>query len=388
MRIVVAPDSFKESLTAMQAAQALAEGLACNLPHARFELIPIADGGEGTVAALVDATAGRIVHRTVTGPLGHPLSAAFGMLGDGRTAVIEIAAAAGLALVPPSRRNPFDTTTHGCGELIRHALDEGARRVVVGLGGSASNDGGSGMLQALGVAFLGADGRPLTGLMSGGRLHEIHGIDLSRCDPRLREVRFEAAGDVDNPLLGPHGASAIFGPQKGATPAQIAVLDAGLARFYAIAARQGLPAVVEQRGAGAAGGLGAALLTFFAARLAPGVELVLEAVDLPRRVVGAALVVTGEGRIDAQTLHGKAPAGVARAAATAGVPVIAVGGTLADQEEVLASGLFSALEAAVYRPCTMAEALRDAPDNLRLAGQRVARWLSLNLAHPVQGERP
>ncbi len=381
MKIVIAPDSFKESLSALQVAAAIEAGMREVFPDAEYVKVPLADGGEGTVQALIDATGGRRVEQRVTGPLGEPVAAFYGRTGDGG-AVIEMAAASGLELVPPARRDPRVTTSRGTGELILHALDAGARRFVLGVGGSATNDGGAGMLQALGAGLLDGDGQPIG--PGGAELARLGRIDLSGLDPRLLESEFHIACDVSNPLTGPRGASAIFGPQKGATPAMVEQLDANLAHYADIIARdagknrgchQG-----DQRdmpGAGAGGGIALAMVVFLRGRLRPGIEIVTEAVRLDAALRGADLVITGEGRIDGQTVNGKTPMGVARVAAAHGVPVIGIGGGLAaDAGAVHAHGI-DAVFAAVSRPCTVAEALAAGEQNLRTAARNVAAALRL-----------
>jgi glycerate kinase len=279
--VVVAPDSFKGSLSAVEAAAAMERGVRAAWPDARVVKIPIADGGEGTVEAMVSATGGRYETRTVRGPLGRPVEARWGVLGDGRTAVVEMAAASGLTLVPEGRRDPRVATTHGTGQLIRAALDAGFRHIVVGIGGSATNDGGSGMARALGVRFLDGRGHPLP--EGGAALLRVDSIDLSGIDPRLAGTELLVACDVDNPLTGPQGASAVYGPQKGATPAVVLELDAALERYAEVARKATGRDVARLPGAGAAGGLGAGLLFFTPARLVPGVDLVLDSARLERR---------------------------------------------------------------------------------------------------------
>ena len=344
-RVLVAPDSFKGSLSAVQAAEAMERGVLAAWPDARVVKVPIADGGEGTVDALVTATQGRFESRTVRGPLGRPVEARGGVLGDGRTAVIEMAAASGITLVPEGRRDPRVASTFGTGQLIRAALDEGFRRIVVGIGGSATNDGGSGMAKALGVRFV--DGRGETLPEGGAALSRLVSIELSGIDPRLVETEILVACDVDNPLTGPRGASAIFGPQKGATPAVVAELDAALERYARVASAVTGRDVAGRPGAGAAGGLGAGLLFFTPARLVPGIDLVLDSTRFDDQVRGATLVIVGEGRTDHQTAMGKAPVGVARVAARHGVPVLLVSGSLGPgAEEVLAQGIGRMVQAA------------------------------------------
>jgi glycerate kinase len=378
MKIVIAPDSYKESLSALEVAQAVEAGFRQVFPDADYVLVPVADGGEGTVDAMVAATGGRKETVTVSGPLGEPVEAFYGLTGDGDTAVIEMAAASGLMLVPPAARNPLRTCSRGTGELIRAALDAGARRFILGIGGSATNDGGAGMVQALGARLLDADGRDLDG--SGGDLARLERIDVSALDARLADCRIEVACDVDNPLTGARGASAVFGPQKGATPEMVQVLDANLARFARIVERDLGVAVDQAPGAGAAGGMGAAMLAFFGATLKPGIEIVTAAVDLDAHVRDADLVITGEGRIDFQTVHGKTPIGVARIAKRHGKPVIGIAGSLGTDVGVVYQHGIDAVFSVLSKPCTLDEALRDAAANVELTARNVAAVLRMGLA--------
>ncbi len=377
MKIVIAPDSYKESLSALEVAQAVEAGFRQVFPDADYVLVPVADGGEGTVDAMVAATGGRKETVTVSGPLGEPVEAFYGLTGDGDTAVIEMAAASGLALVPPDRRNPLLTSSRGTGELIRAALDAGARRFILGIGGSATNDGGAGMVQALGARLLDLEGRELDG--SGGDLARLERIDVSGLDPRVAECRIEVACDVDNPLTGARGASAVFGPQKGATPEMVQVLDANLARLARIVGRDLGVAVDTVPGAGAAGGMGAAMLAFFGATLKPGIEIVTAAVDLDDHVRDADLVITGEGRIDFQTVHGKTPIGVARVAKRHGKPVIGIAGSLGAEVGVVHAHGIDAVFSVLGKPCTLDEALRDAAANVELTARNVAAVLRIGL---------
>ena len=377
MKIVIAPDSYKESLSALEVAQAVEAGFRQVFPDADYVLVPVADGGEGTVDAMVAATGGRKETVTVSGPLGEPVEAFYGLTGDGDTAVIEMAAASGLALVPPDRRNPLLTNSRGTGELIRAALDAGARRFILGIGGSATNDGGAGMVQALGVRLLDLEGRELDG--SGGDLARLERIDVSALDPRLAECRIEVACDVDNPLTGARGASAVFGPQKGATPEMVQALDANLARLARIVERDLGVAVDAVPGAGAAGGMGAAMLAFFGATLKPGIEIVTAAVDLDTHVRDADLVITGEGRIDFQTVHGKTPIGVARVAKRHGKPVIGIAGSFGAEVGVVHAHGIDAVFSVLGKPCTLDEALRDAAANVELTARNVAAVLRIGL---------
>lgn len=370
MKIVIVCDSFKESLSALQVADAIEDGFREIYPDATYVKLPAADGGEGTAESLVLATGGRMLTREVTGPLGTPVMAAFGILGDGQTAVVEMAAAAGLMLVPRDRRDPLTATTYGVGQLILAALDEGCRHVILGLGGSATNDGGAGMAQALGASLRDREEVELP--FGGAELARLARIDLSRLDARLAGCRVEVACDVDNPLTGRSGASAVFGPQKGATPEMVGLLDdalAGYARHVAAATGCEIDAVP---GAGAAGGMGAAALAFLGATLRPGVEIVMEALGLDAILSDADLVITGEGRIDGQTVHGKAPIGVARVARRHGRPVIGIAGSLGhDAAKVHAHGI-DAVFSVVNRPCTLEEALAEAATNVRVTARNVA----------------
>ena len=373
MRVVVAPDSYKGSVSAVGVAAALERGVLRVFPQAEVRKIPIADGGEGTVEALVTATGGQMKQERVRGPLGEVVDACWGILGDGKTAVIEMAAASGLPLVPPDRRDPRITTTYGTGELIRTALDAGLRRIIIGIGGSATNDGGTGMAQALGAKFLAADGAELP--PGGGALAQLKTIDLSGLDSRLTETEITVACDVDNPLCGQRGAAAVFGPQKGATPAMVAELDAALGHFAGCARAATGRNVADLAGAGAAGGLGAGLLFFTPAKLRPGVEIVLEAVKFAEVVKDAAFVITGEGRTDFQTAYGKAPVGVAKVAKQFDVPVFCISGGLGDgADDVLAQGI-DAVMSICSRPLSLDECMRDGATLIEEAAARLCRIL-------------
>jgi len=367
MKIIIAPDSFKDSLSAEGVAQAIAEGLAQVWPDAELVQCPMADGGEGTVDAVLAACKGQLRHHVVRGPLGTAVEAHWGWLADSHTAIIEMAEASGLQLVPPGQRDACTTTTHGTGELIRAALDAGAERIILAIGGSATNDGGAGAMQALGVQLFDADDQPLA--PGGLALARLARISLEHLDPRLAQVRFEIAADVNNPLCGPHGASAIFGPQKGANPEQVQQLDAALGRFADHCAKVLSKDVRDEPGSGAAGGLGFAAKAFFGAQFRAGVEVVAELVGLDAAVRGADLVITGEGRFDAQTLRGKTPFGVARIARQHKVPVIVIAGTLGDgYEQMYAHGVDAAF-ALPSGPMTLEQACAEAP---RLLSERAA----------------
>jgi glycerate 2-kinase len=374
MKIVIAPDSFKESLSAPEVSAAIAAGFREIFPDADYVLVPLADGGEGTTQAMVAATVGRTVPVRVTGPLGHPVAALYGLSGDGRTAFIEMAAASGLMLVPPGERNPLITTSCGTGELIRAAISAGVSRIVIGIGGSATNDGGAGMLQALGMKLLDANGREIG--FGGDALSRLDRMDAAGLDPRLQEVVIDVACDVDNPLLGEHGASAVYGPQKGGTPEMIARLEANLAHYAAIIERDLGRDIATAPGAGAAGGMGAALLVL-GGRLRPGIELILDAVGFEAIARDADLIITGEGRMDSQTLSGKAPLGVARIAKRLGTPVIAIAGSLAPDAGAMSGHGIDALFGAVHHPCTLEDALANAAANVRLAARNIAATVRL-----------
>jgi glycerate kinase len=371
MRIIVAPQALKGSLSAAQTGQALAEGAREVYPEAEIIVVPVADGGEDTTQALVDATGGRLVEQGVTGPLGQPVRAFFGLLGDGSTAVIEMAASSGLPLVPPAQRDPRVTTTRGVGELIRAALDEGRTRFILGIGGSATNDGGAGMAQALGARLLDEQGDELA--PGGAALARLARIDVSHLDPRLASCHFEVACDVNNPLCGPTGASAVYGPQKGATPEMIRELDAALAHYADIIERDLGREVCQAAGAGAAGGLGAGLLAFFNTTLRPGAQIILEAVQLERYLHGANLVITAEGRLDNQTAYGKSVGAVAALAKKYHLPTLVVAGGLGDDyREVYNLGI-DGLVVLPSGPMSLDNAMRDAARLAREATERALR---------------
>ncbi|MER0245252.1 glycerate kinase, partial [Streptomyces sp. HSW2009] len=325
--MLIAADKFKGSLTAVQVAAHLTTGLRAAVPGVRVAALPVADGGEGTVDAALAAGFERRDHR-VTGPLGAPVDAAYALRGS--EAVVEMAAASGLGLLPASQRAPLTATSHGTGQLLRAALDAGATSIVLGVGGSASTDGGAGMLSALGARFLDATGRPVG--PGGGGLRDLATIDLTGLDARLATTAVTLASDVDNPLTGPQGAAAVYGPQKGAGPAEGAILDAALCHYAQVwepAAGPSAGAYARAPGAGAAGGVGYGALVGLGARFRPGIAVLLDVLGFASALDRADLVITGEGSLDAQTLHGKAPAGVAAAARAHGVPVVAVCGRLA-----------------------------------------------------------
>ena len=378
MRVVVAPDSYKGSVSALGVAEAMERGILRIFPAAEVRKVPIADGGEGTVEALVTATGGEMKISEVKGPFGEKVNAHWGILGDGQTAVLEMAAASGLPLVPKEKRDPRITTTYGTGELMRNALDAGLRRIIIGIGGSATNDGGVGMAQALGVKFISKDGTELA--PGGGSLINLEKIDLTGLDPRLLETEITVACDVDNPLCGLRGASAVFGPQKGATPAMVQELDSALRHFAQCAREVTGRDVAELAGAGAAGGLGAGLMFFTPAKLKPGVEIVLDAVKFADIVNTAAFVITGEGRTDFQTAYGKAPVGVAKVAKQFHVPVFCISGGLGEgADDVLAQGI-DAVMSICSRPLSLEECMKDGEALIEEATVRLCRILQVKVS--------
>lgn len=367
MKIVIAPDSFKESLPAAEVATAIAAGLHEVWPQAELLCRPMADGGEGTVAAIIAATGGELRENLVQGPLGENVMAHWGWIAERRCAVIEMAAASGLHLIAPEQRDVLRACTYGTGELILAALEAGATQIILGFGGSATNDGGSGMLRALGVGFEDANGQTLP--PGGAALAQLYKIDLSRLDPRLPQVCFEVACDVDNPLCGPYGASHIFGPQKGATPEQVQQLDSALSHFADCCARILDHDARNNPGSGAAGGIGFAAQSFLKASFQPGIEVVAQISNLEQAIIGADLVITGEGRLDEQTLHGKTPMGVASIAKRHQVPVIALAGILGKGYQQLYEHGIDAAFSLAPGPISLAVALEQAPHLLQ---QRVA----------------
>jgi glycerate kinase len=373
MKIVVAPDSFKGSLTAAEAADAIEIGFKRVFPATSVVKVPMADGGEGTVQSLVDATGGRIIYKDVTGPLGHKVRAFFGILGDGKTAVIEMAAASGLPLVPDDKRNPLITTTYGTGELIKYALEEGCKELIIGIGGSATNDGGAGMAQALGFKLLDEQGSDLG--FGGGTLANLHSINGKPID-QIR--RIQVACDVDNPLCGPRGASAVYGPQKGATAEMVEELDAALSHYADIIKKDLGKDVKDLPGAGAAGGLGAGLVAFLDAQLMQGVEIVIQATGLREKIRGASLVITGEGKLDSQTMNGKTPMGVLKAAKEKDIPTVAIGGTIEDSVLLYENG-FDGLMSITHRPMPLKYAIENAWSLVADAAERVARLIKIDL---------
>jgi glycerate kinase len=371
VRIVIAPQAFKGSLSAIRVARAIEAGVRRAAPAAETVLVPVADGGDGTLEALVASGGGRIVESRVTGPLGEPVMAAWGSLADGRTAVLETARACGLTLIPPGQLDPLRATTYGVGELLRAALESGHDRFVLGIGGSATNDAGAGMAQALGARLLDAAGRDLE--PGGAALSRLERIECGGLDPRVASSSVVVASDVTNPICGPDGASAVYAPQKGATPEQVEQLDASLARFAEVVRRDLDVEVRDRPGAGAAGGLGAGLVAFLDAELREGATLVLEEVGLEKELAGTDLVITGEGRIDRTTAFNKAPAGVASLARRHSIPVIAIAGALGDGYEATREVGIDAAFSLVDRPMSLAEAVEDSSELLERTAEEIVR---------------
>ncbi|WP_394132824.1 glycerate kinase [Shewanella maritima] len=386
MKIVIAPDSFKESLSALEVANAIETGFKSVFPDALFCKVPVADGGEGTVQAMVDATSGRMVTVNVTGPLGEQVKACYGILGNdevsGSTAVIEMASASGLHLVPPAKRDPLITTSFGTGELICDALERGVKRIILGLGGSATNDAGVGMLQALGAIFTDDKGEPIG--YGGAQLAAIESIDLSQLHPSINQCRIDVACDVDNPLCGVTGASAIFGPQKGADAAKISQLDSALKHFatktneYLSDSKHAKENRLDSlAGAGAAGGMGFGVTAYLKATLMPGVKIVTDTVKLAKACEGADLVITGEGRIDGQTVFGKTPMGVLEVAQEHQVPVIGIAGCLGDNANAICLKGMSAIFPIIPALAPLNDVLDQATNNLIQTSRNIAATIAV-----------
>jgi len=373
LKILIAPDSFKESLTSIEVADYLKEGFKKADKNFEITKLPLADGGEGTVKSLVAATDGKIMKKEVTDPLGNKVEAIYGILGDGKTGVIEMATASGLPLVPKDKRNPLKTTTYGTGELIKAALDQGCTKLIIGIGGSATNDCGVGMAQALGGKFLDEDGKQIG--YGGQYLKDIEKIDLSQLDSRIAETEIEVACDVDNPLYGKNGAAYIYGPQKGASKDQVKELDQGLKHIAEIIKDDLGKEVNEIPGAGAAGGLGAGLSAFLDAKLRPGIKIVMEASKLREKMKKVDLVVTGEGKIDGQTASGKTPVGVSRIAKKEELPVIAVAGTIGEDAEKVYDEGIDFLYSVIDKPMTLKEAIDNADELLIKTGYNLGKFI-------------
>lgn len=375
MKIVIAPDSFKGSLSAGEVARAIEEGIKKVFPEAEIKKVPLADGGEGTMRVLVQATGGKIKTAGVTGPLGEKIKANYGILGDGKTAVIEMAAASGLTLIPPKKMDPSKTTTYGTGELIKTALKKGYRNFIVGIGGSATIDGGAGMAQALGIKLLDEDGKDIG--FGGGELKKLKRIDISHLDPRIKKSRIIIASDVNNLLYGKKGAAKIYGPQKGATPKIVKELDEALKHFSEILKRDLNKDVADIPGAGAAGGLGAGFMAFLGAELKSGADIVMEITGLEKEIADADLVITGEGKMDGQTLYGKVPYGVAKLAKKHKKKLIAICGTLGEGAEVLYQHGFNAIFPIRKNSMSLKESMRRARELVSETTEKAMRTLNI-----------
>jgi glycerate kinase len=375
MRIVIAPNAFKGSLTALEAAQAIERGIRRIVPDAEPLLLPAADGGDGTLDVLVHGTDGQIFTVEVADPLGRPVQAQFGMLGDGKTAVVEMAAASGLRLLTLEERDPASATTFGTGQLIRAALDRGCETLLMGIGGSATVDGGAGIAQALGIRLLDASGNELP--RGGAALVNLHAIDRSSQDARLKNLTMIVLCDVDNPLTGKNGAAHIFGPQKGASPAMVEQLDAALAHYADVLRDQTGIAVQTIAGGGAAGGIAAGMVALFGATLEPGAQQVLKLLDFEAQLTGADLVITGEGSLDDQTIHGKAPIVVAQMAKKHAIPVVGLAGRVAGNA-IYAHGIDAAL-AIVPAPMPLEEAVQQAAALVEDTAERLMRLIKIDL---------
>ncbi|MCT1902885.1 glycerate kinase [Oceanobacillus sojae] len=371
MKIVIAPDSFKGSLSAVEAANAINKGVKNAFPDAKTVLIPVADGGEGTLETLIAATGGELRNVVVTDPLGNKVEAGYGVLGDKKTCVIEMAAASGLTLISNEELSPLETTTYGTGQLIKQALDDGFTSFAVGLGGSATNDGGAGMLQALGLRILDEDENEIG--YGGGSLDKIASIDVDAFDSRIKECQFLIASDVENPLIGPNGASHIFGPQKGATPEMIEQLDQNLTHWADYVAEVTGIRLHDMAGAGAAGGIGGAFQAFFPCEVKRGIDVVLEYSNINHFLTGADLVFTGEGRVDGQTASGKTPMGVAQMAKMQGVPTVILAGSVNEDAAVLHDFGVVSIHSIINKPMTLDEAVRSASVLLEWSAEQIVR---------------
>lgn len=374
--IVLAPDSFKESMTAKEVCEAMERGIRKANSQIRCIHVPMADGGEGTMQSLVDATGGRVYSKEVVGPLGNNVVAEYGILGNGEIGVIEMASASGIHLVDSEKRNPLITTTFGTGQLIKACLDKGVKKLLIGIGGSATNDGGAGFIQALGGRLLDENGDDLS--YGGGALAKLHTIDLSNLDERLKYVSVEVACDVNNPLCGKEGASYVFGPQKGATREMIEILDQNLSHYAEVIKEQLGKDVISKAGAGAAGGLGAGLMAFLDVKLKSGIEMVIEYANLEEKVRDADMVWTGEGSIDFQTQYGKTPLGVAMIAKKYNKSVIALAGRVGNDIDVLYDKGIDAIFGIMRGVTSIEEALVKGPENVEKTSENIIRLLNIS----------
>lgn len=372
MKILIAPDKFKGSLSAFEVADNIEKGILKVFPKAIVVKVPMADGGEGTVESLVDATGGKIIKTNVKDPLFRDIESFYGILGDGKTAVIEMAAASGLYLLKDYERNPMITTTYGTGQLIKDALDRGCRRFIIAIGGSATNDGGAGMATVLGVKFYDKDGREIG--LGGGELSKIYSIDTSNIDDRLKECEFIVACDVANPLIGENGASRVYGPQKGATKEMVEVLDKNLEHYGKLLEKYFNKKIIDVPGSGAAGGLGAGLMAFLNAQLKNGIEIIIETLKLEEKIKEADIVISGEGKIDFQTAFGKTISGIAKLCKKHNKPLIVIAGTVEDIENLYEIGV-SSIFSIVEKPMSLEDAIKNAPTLLEKSAERIFRLI-------------
>ena len=375
MKIVVAPQAFKGSLSATEVGNSMIKGIENVIANSTNLLVPIADGGDGTLETLVESSQGKINLIKVTGPLGEQQNSAWGALGRNKTAIIEMARSSGLALVPINKLNPLISTTYGLGEVILDALDQGYRDFIIGIGGSATNDAGAGMAQALGAKLLDSNGNELP--FGGESLSKLNSINIDGIDTRIKESNFAIACDVNNPLTGPEGASAIYGPQKGATPEMVNTLDQALTNFAEIVEKDLGIKINDVEGSGAAGGLGGGLIAFLNGKLRKGVDIVLDFVDINKALTNTNLVITGEGQLDFQTIYNKAPIGVARRAKHLGIPVIAISGSLGENFSVVHEHGIDAASSIVSKPMTLEEASKNAPELISTATEQALRYMKI-----------
>lgn len=372
MKILIAPDKFKDSLSAIEVAKAIKAGIKKALPQAEVILCPLADGGEGTVETIISAEGGRIINKMVTGPVGNKIRTSFGILKNKKPAIIEMAQASGLWRVPEKKRNPLYTTTYGTGELIRRALDEGAGEIIIGIGGSATNDGGMGIARALGAKFFDIKGKEIG--LGGKDLKHIFRIDISSLDKRIKSTKFIVASDVFNPLCGPKGASRVYAPQKGATEKMVEELEEGMLNYARVIKKDLGLEVKDIPGAGAAGGTGAGLKVFLEAEIKSGIGVVLEAVKFQEKMKGVDLIITGEGRIDKQSLYGKVIRRVGELAKEKGIPVIALGGQVKREAYQLHQYGIVAIFPIINGPLLLREAMKQAPQFLARTAEEVIRF--------------
>ncbi|MBE3592795.1 MAG: glycerate kinase [Thermoanaerobacter sp.] len=372
MKILIAPDKFRGSLSALRVADSIEKGILKIFPKAIIEKVPMADGGEGTVESLVDATGGKIIKTKAKDPLGRDIESFYGILGDGKTAVIEMAAASGLYLLKDYERNPMITTTYGTGQLIKDALDRGCREFIIAIGGSATNDGGAGMAMALGVKFYDKYGREIG--LGGGELSKIYSIDTSNLDDRLKECEFIVACDVANPLIGENGASRVYGPQKGATKEMVEVLDKNLEHYGKLLEKYFHKKIIDVEGSGAAGGLGAGLMAFLNAQLKSGIEIITETLKLEEKIKEADIVISGEGKIDSQTAFGKAISGIAKLCKKHNKPLIVIAGMVENIENLYETGV-SSIFSIVEKPMSLEDAIKNAPTLLEKSAERIFRLI-------------